>query len=77
MMVVRTLSLCRIHHAVGDAFSVVLPYPTPVMDLEPMVELMALPGVYGVTYDHCAYGRYERNRQILVTNHVGARFGFG
>ena len=36
MIVGRTLSLCRIHHAVGDAFSVVFPYPSPVMDMEQM-----------------------------------------
>ena len=68
MIVGRTLSLCRIHHAVGDAFSVVFPYPWPVMDMEQMQELLALPGVFSVTYDHCAYGRFQRNRQILITN---------
>ena len=59
MIVGRTLSLCKIHHAVGDATSVVFPYPSPVMDMEQMVELLALPGVYSVTDDHCAYCRFR------------------
>ena len=33
-IVSRTLSLCRIHHAVGDAFSAVFPYPSPMMEME-------------------------------------------
>ena len=44
MIVSRTLTLCRIHHSVGDAFSVIFPYPSPVMDMEQLKEFVIATG---------------------------------
>ena len=68
MMTNMTLSLCRIQHSVGDANSVVFPYPSRALEMAAAQELMSLPGIFAVTYDHCAYGQFQCNRQMLITN---------
>ncbi len=68
VMWLRTIALCKIHHAVGDAFSIEHIFPTLALEFEETKELMALPGVFLITFDNCVYGEIYRHRQCLITN---------
>ena len=52
-----------IHHAVGDAFSLEHIYLVLVMEFAELKELLAMPGVYVLIWDNCAFGEEYRHRQ--------------
>ena len=67
-LAVRCAQLCKIHHQVGDAFSLEHVFPTPMLQFESFKELLAMPGVFLFTWDNCRFGKRYRHRQVLVTN---------
>ena len=67
-LAVRVCALARIKHVLGDFFSIEHPWPTPMLMFACFQELLALPGVFMLTWDNCAYGESYRHRQVLVTN---------
>jgi hypothetical protein len=52
----RICALCRIHHEVGDAFSCEHIYPSYMLEFDCFKALLALPGVFLLTFDNCMYG---------------------
>jgi hypothetical protein len=68
VMFLRTLRLCNIHRAVGDAFSIEHIYPTLALEFDDTKALLALPGVFLIVFDNCGYGEHYRHRQCLITN---------
>ena len=65
---VRTCNLCRIKHAVGDAFSLEHIWPTDLVRFECYKELLSLPGIFAFTFDNCMFGERYRHRQVLIVN---------
>jgi hypothetical protein len=55
-LAVRVAALCKIHHAVGDAFSVEHVFPTPMLQFQSYQELLNMPGVFVFTWDNCRFG---------------------
>jgi hypothetical protein len=70
VMFLRTVALCQIHHAVGDFFTIEHIYPTFALEFECTKQLLALPGVFMLTFDNCKYDQPYRHRQIIITNCV-------
>ena len=67
-LAVRVAALCKIHHAVGDAFSIEHVFPTPMLQFQSYQELLNMPGVFVFTWDNCRFGESYQHRQVLVTN---------
>ena len=51
----KVCSLAMIHHAVGDIFSIELPYPCAFVGLPCWSNLLSQPGVYHCTVDLCRF----------------------
>ena len=68
VIAVRTVNLCIIKHSIGDAFSIEHIYPTLLLEFECTKSLLAMPGVFVLTFDNCEYGETCRHRQCLITN---------
>ena len=64
----RVAALCQATHAVGDAFSIVDSHPSVVDTDAGFRDLLALPGVYVITLDQCAFGASFRGRSLIITN---------
>ena len=69
-LAVRIASLCNIHHAVGDAFSIEHVFPTPMLQFLSYKELLNMPGVFVLTWDKCQFGEKYQHRQVLITNQL-------
>ena len=67
-LAVRVAALCKIHHQVGDAFSIEHVYPTPMLEFQSFRELLSMPGVFVFTWDNCRFGEKYQHKQILITN---------
>ena len=67
-LLTRYCALCRIHHEVGDGFSLLQPYPTPLLGLPGGRALLDLPDVFVLTFDRCEFGGASRDRQCVITN---------
>ena len=67
VIAVRTANLCIIKHSIGDAFSIEHIYPTLLLEFECTKSLLAMPGVFVLTFDNCEYGETYRHRQCLIT----------
>jgi hypothetical protein len=67
-LAVRVAALCKIHHAVGDAFSIEHVFPTPMLQFQSYQKLLNMPGVFVFTWDNCRFGEKYQHRQVLVTN---------
>ena len=71
LVVNRVVALCHIVHMVGDAFSILSPWPSHGVSLPRTRELGELPGVCAVRVDGCEYGsKVGKSSVIIVTNHV-------
>ena len=64
-LAVRIAALCRIHHAVGDAFAVEHVFPTPMLQFQSYQELLNMPGVFVFTWDNCQFGEKYQHRQAI------------
>ena len=67
-VILRTVALCEIHHAVGDAFSITHLWQIPLQEFTCVLELLSKPGILLLTWDECEYGRTNRNKQVVITN---------
>jgi hypothetical protein len=67
-LAVRVAAPCKIHHAVGDAFSVEHVFPTPMLQFQSYQELLNMPGVFVFTWDNYRFGESYQHRQVLATN---------
>jgi hypothetical protein len=67
-IILRTVALCEIHHAVGDAFSLTHLWQIPLQEFTCVRELLSKPGIVLLTWDECEYGRTNRNKQVMITN---------
>ena len=67
-LAVRIASLCKIHHAVGDAFAIEHVFPTPMLQFLSYQELLNMPGVFVFPWDNCRFGEKYQHRQVLVSN---------
>ena len=54
-LAVRTAALGKIHHCVGDGFSIEHIWPTPMLEFFSFQELLNMPGVFIFTWDNCQY----------------------
>ena len=63
VLMVRTAKLAMIKHMVGDFFGIEHIYPTPMLEMDCYKELLALPGVFVLTWDNCMYGQDYVHRQ--------------
>ena len=48
-LAVQIAALCRIHHAVGDAFAIEHVFPAPMLQFQSYQELLNMPGVFVFT----------------------------
>ena len=60
-LAVRVIALCKIHHALGDAFSIEHCWPTAMLQFASMQELLKMPGVFVLTWDNCEFGEQYRH----------------
>ena len=67
-LMVRTCALAEMRHNVGDAFSIEHIYPTPMIEMDCYKKLLALPGVFLLTFDNCMFEKEYKHRQCLITN---------
>jgi hypothetical protein len=56
VIMVRVAKLAMIKHMVGDFFGIEHIFPTPMLEMDCYKELLALPGVFVLTWDNCEYG---------------------
>jgi len=68
VIMVRVAKLAIIKHSVGDFFGIEHIYPTPMLEMDSYKELLALPGVFVLTWDNCMYGEDYMHRQCYITN---------
>ena len=66
---VRVAKLAMAKHLVGDFFTIEHIFPTQMIEMDSYQELLALPGVFMLTWDNCEYYEVYRHRQVLITNH--------
>ena len=66
---VRVAKLAMAKHLVGDFFTIEHIFPTQMIEMDSYQELLALPGVFMLTWDNCEYDEVYRHRQVLITNH--------
>ena len=64
----RVAALCKIHHQVGDAFSIEHVWPTPMLQFESYLELTNMPGVFVFTWDNCQFDEPYRHTQVSIMN---------
>ena len=65
---VRACKLAQMRHCLGEAFNIEHIYPTPMIEMDCYKELLALPGVFMLTFDNCMYEEEYKHRQCLITN---------
>ena len=68
VIMVRVAKLAMIKHMIGDFFGIEHIYPTPMLEMEGYKELLAMPGVFVLTWDNCEYGEPYVHRQCYITN---------
>ena len=67
VIAIRTVNLCIIKHSIGDAFSIEHIYPALLLEFECTKSLLAMPGVFVLTFDNCEHGETYWHRQCLIT----------
>ena len=73
VIAVWTVNLCIIKHSIGDAFSIEHIYPTLLLEFECTNSLLAMPGIFVLTFDNCEYG--ETSLASAVFDHRPALAG--
>jgi len=68
LIMVRVGKLAMIKHMVGDFFGIEHIYPTPMLEMDTYKELLAMPGVFVLTWDNCEYDEEYVHRQCYITN---------
>jgi hypothetical protein len=68
VIMVRCAKLAMMKHMIGDLFGIEHIYPTPMLELDSYKELLAMLGVFVLTWDNCMYGETYKHRQCYITN---------
>ena len=68
VIMVRTARLAAMKHMVGYFFGIEHIWPTPMIEMDCYKELLAMPGVFVLTWDNCMYGKNYVHRQCYITN---------